>query len=68
MGSQETRSDANKALYYNIYSEILEKAQSGHISGAEQKIMNEAKGILDMYRESCREGCRERAIERIGVL
>ena len=50
MASQETRSDANKALYYNIYTEIMEKEMKMGAEGLDEDqkaIMNEAKGILD---------------------
>ena len=44
MASQETRSDANKALYYKIYTEIMEKEQAnGKLGKSDKALMNEAK-------------------------
>ena len=43
MASQETRSDANKALYYKIYSDIHEKEKAGTLAKDEQEIMDQAK-------------------------
>lgn len=48
MASQETRSDANKALYYKIYTEIMEKEQAnGKLGKSDKALMNEARQILE---------------------
>ena len=47
MASQETRSDANKALYYKIYSDIHEKEKAGTLAKDEQEIMDQAKQIIE---------------------
>lgn len=48
LASQETRSDANKAMYYEIQAAILEKEKDQTLDKVDQKLLDEAQQIINM--------------------
>ena len=49
LASQETRSDANKAMYYKIQHDIIEKEKDeGEVNVTEEKLMSEAQKVVDL--------------------
>lgn len=47
--SQDNRSDANKAMYYQILAEIIEKEQLSNLDKDEQKMKIGSTQIIDMH-------------------